>query len=179
MVSLRPVNADDIQTLAQIHIEGWNGAYGGLVDNEFLSVPTIEERSAQWQEWIDVPESGAALAVNDDGSAAGFVSYGKLKTPPPGSSPIRPLYSSEIYGLYLLPDYYRQGIGTMLIKHAAAQLMALRHKSMCLWVLEKNSRAVPFYKKMGGERCGKHMIELGQTKVKEICFGWRDLSILV
>ena len=53
----------------------------------------------------------------------------------------------------------------------------MKHKSMCLWVLEKNERAVSFYKKLGGERCGKKEIEIGKSKVKEVCFGWRNAGV--
>lgn len=123
-------------------------------------------------------DSGTSLALIED-RPAGFVSYGRLKTPPPGSSPIRPLYSAEIYGLYLLPAYYRQGLGTRLMAEAAQQLRAMKHKSLCLWVIEKNNRAVSFYKERGGERIGKHDIEIGPSRVREICFGWRDTAGLL
>jgi len=175
---IRPATEADISALAALHIAGWQGAYGGLVDNEFLKIPTLEDRIKSWEEWIHLGDCGTHLAVTEDGQPVGFVSYGRLKTPPPGSSPIRPLYSAEIYGLYLLPDYYRQGIGTKLMGHAITELKDMRHKSLCLWVLEKNSRAVSFYKKQGGERCGKHDIQLGTTTAREICFGWREMPLL-
>lgn len=176
--SIRPATQDDIPDLARIHIQGWHGAYGGIVNSAALKTPTLDERIRQWNEWIHLEDSGALLAVSENGEAAGFASYGRLKTPPPGSSPIRPLYSGEIYGLYLLPDYYRQGIGTALLKEAARKLREMRHKSLCLWTLEKNKRSVSFYNKMGGERCGKHDIEIGSDRVREVCFGWRDTAVL-
>ncbi len=178
-MNIRPATENDIPALAQIHVQGWKDAYGGLVYNEFLNVPTIEDRTQQWQEWIKIEESGIQLAIDGDGTPVGLVSYGKLKTPPPGSSPIRPLYSAEIYGLYLLPEYHRQGIGTALMKEAAQKLQVMKHKSLCLWVLEGNKRAVSFYKAKDGQRCGKHDITLGPTTAREVCFGWRDTNVLI
>jgi hypothetical protein len=64
------------------------------------------------------------------------------------------------------------------MRGAAQSLAALKHKSLCLWVLEKNERAANFYKKLGGERCGKKDIEIGPTTAREICFGWRDTARL-
>ena len=78
------------------------------------------------------------MAYDENGTAAGFVNFGKIKTAPPGMSPIRPLYSGEIYALYILPAYWRQGLGTLLIGQAAQELTLMKHKSLCLWVLEKN-----------------------------------------
>ena len=113
---------------------------------------------------------------SDSGTPMGFVNYGRVRTPLPGSSPIRPLYSGEIYAIYVLGAYWRQGVGTSLMTEAVQGLRAMKHKSMCLWVLEKNDRAGSFYKRHGGERCGKKDIEIGSSRVKEICFGWRDTA---
>ena len=163
----------DIPAIARIHVEGWKGAYGGIIDQAHLDGITIEERAAQWKEWL--PNNTTLLACQDD-KPIGFIAFGKVQTPPPGTSSIRPLYTSEIYGLYLLPEYYRQGIGRALMQAACTTLLEQKHKSMCLWVLDKNDRGKGFYEAMGGQRIGKHMIEIGPTKAKEICYGWRDIT---
>jgi hypothetical protein len=32
---------------------------------------------------------------------------------------------------------------------------------------------------MGGQRVGKKMIEIGPTKAKEMCYGWRYIDIIL
>lgn len=179
MVTIRPATIDDIPVIARLHVAGWAGAYGGIIDQAYLDSLDETTRAAQWRGWFDPKEAPVLMASDDQGNPAGFVGYGRLRTPPPGSSPIRPLYSGEIYALYILPAHWRQGIGTALLRAAAQGLADMRHKSLCLWVLEKNERACTFYKKAGGERCGKKDVEIGPTKVREICFGWRSTASLL
>jgi GNAT superfamily N-acetyltransferase len=133
-----------------------------------------ESRAADWRNWLGEGKTQAQIARDENGAPAGFVSYGPLRTPPPGMSQIRPLYSSEIYALYILPAYWRQKLGTQLMGAAALHLRTLRHRSLCLWVLERNKRAVTFYKARGGQRCGKKEVEIGGAALTDIAMGWRD-----
>lgn len=174
---IRKATQDDIPTIAALHIEGWKGAYGGIVDQAYLDSLTVEKRIKDWQGWLAAEESEVFLA-EEDGKPAGFVVIGRTKTPPPGSSPIRPSHSGEIYALYLHPDFWRKGIGTTLIKHAARELKERKHSTVCLWVLDANVRARAFYEKMGGQKIGNKMIEIGPSKLKEVCYGWKDTSAL-
>jgi ribosomal protein S18 acetylase RimI-like enzyme len=89
--------------------------------------------------------------AEEQGTPAGFVVTGRTKTPPPGSSPIRPSHSGEIYALYLAPAFWRRGIGTALLKHGARHLKEQKHGTMCLWVLDKNQRAKAFYERWAGK----------------------------
>ncbi len=176
-MNIRAITASDIPTIAALHIEGWKGAYGGIVDQAYLDSLTIEKRIEDWTGWLAADESTVFLA-EDAGVPAGFVVTGRTKTPPPGSSPIRPSHSGEIYALYLAPDFWRKGIGTALIKHGARHLKEQKHSTICLWVLDKNQRAKAFYEKMGGQKLGGKMIDIGPSSLKEICYGWKDTAAL-
>lgn len=177
MPLIRKAETADIPTIAALHIEGWKGAYGGIVDQGYLDSLTLEQRIADWTQWMTAGESEVYLA-EEDGQAAGFVVIGRTKTPPPGSSPIRPSHSGEIYALYLPPAMWRRGIGTALIKHAARELKERKHATVCLWVLDANVRAKAFYEKMGGQKIGNKMIEIGPSRLKEVCYGWKDTTAL-
>src|SRR5262249_6328531 len=113
---IRAATQDDIPAIAQLHVQGWKGAYGGIVNQSYLDSLDEKAREKQWREWFDPQNNPVQIAFDDEGNPAGFINYGRLRTPPPGSSPIRPLYSAEIFALYLLPQYYRQGIGTALMR---------------------------------------------------------------
>jgi len=176
--SIRLATQDDIPAISKLHIVGWHGAYGGMVDQSYLDGLRIEDKIKSWGEIFSKNETQTLIAETDDNKAIGFVNFGKLMTAPPGTSSIRPLYSSEILALYLLPVYFRQGIGTALMEKAVKELRGNKHRSTCLWVLEKNERAKKFYESLGGQRIGKQMIEIGPSRVKEICFGWRDISVI-
>ena len=177
-MNIRQATLNDIPAIATLHVTGWQGAYGGLVDQDYLGNLTIEKRMADWTGWIKAGETQSFLAEIDS-QPAGFITVGRTKTPPPGSSPIRPSHSGEIYALYLHPDCWRQGIGTALFHHGIERLKEQGHTSVCLWVLDGNKRGKAFYNKMGGQKLGGKMIEIGPSKLKEICYGWRDTSILL
>jgi ribosomal protein S18 acetylase RimI-like enzyme len=172
---IRKATQDDIPAIAALHIEGWKGAYGGIVDQGYLDGLTVEQRTKDWEGWMAAGESEVYIA-EEGRKPAGFVVIGRTKTPPPGSSPIRPSHSGEIYALYLHPDFWRRGIGTALIKHAARELKERKHSTVCLWVMDANVRAKSFYEKMGGQKIGSKMIEIGPSKLKEVCYGWKDTS---
>lgn len=174
---IRPATIDDVPSIAALHVAGWQGAYGGIVDQAYLDSLSIEQRKADWQKWLASGETTVFIAEKD-GRPGGFIAYGRTKTPPPGSSNIRPTHSAEIYGLYLHPDFWRQGMGRALLQAAAVDLRDKKHKSLCLWVLDGNARGKSFYESMGGQRIGKHMITIGPDDLKEICYGWRDTAPL-
>ena len=177
-MQIRKATEADIPSIAALHVEGWKGAYGGIVDQGFLDALTVEVRIADWSKWLHTGESEVFLAEKD-GVDAGFLVIGRTKTAPPGSSPIRPSHSGEIYSLYLRPDMWRQGIGTALLKHGFSELKAKKHSAVCLWVLDANSRGKAFYEKSGGQKLGGKMIEIGTKSYKEVCYGWRDTATVI
>lgn len=172
---IRPATTNDVSDIANLHIKGWQAAYGGLVDQAYLDSLRPEERQKDWEKWMEAGETTTLLAERD-GRAAGFVTYGRTKTAPPGDSNIRPQYPGEIYALYLDADMWRQGIGRALMQAAFQGLSDQKMKGACLWVLDGNRRAKAFYEALGGQRIGKKMITIGPSQLKEICYGWRDLK---
>ena len=176
-LSIHQATIEDVAAIAAIHVAGWRGAYDGILDPSYIESKTIDHRLNQWKEIFEKNESDIWIAKDED-KAVGFIGYGRLKTAPPGTSKIRPQYSSEIYALYLLPDFYRQGIGTGLFRQAAVNLKTQKHTSLCLWVLDRNKRGCHFYEALGGQRIAKKIVEFGPTQAKEVCYGWRDISVL-
>jgi ribosomal protein S18 acetylase RimI-like enzyme len=177
--TIRAATTNDIPALAHIHVEGWKASYGGIVNEQFLDSLTEEKQAADWQRWFGEKNMEVLIAHDAVGKPAGFTSFGKLRTPIPGGSPIRPLYTAEIYAIYILPQYWRQGLGRQLMGAAALKLKDMKHKSLSLWVLEKNTQACEFYKSLGGQRCGKKDIDVGGTKVKDVAYGWRSTESLL
>jgi GNAT superfamily N-acetyltransferase len=176
-LTIRKATLEDVKSLATIHVVGWQGAYGGIMDQAYIDSQTIEKRTADWSQWIRDNTVERWLAFEDE-KPVGLIAYGPLRTAPPGTSSIRPLYTAEIYALYILPKAWRKGVGSALLNASVQNLLEQKHTSMCLWVLDKNKRACAFYEKMGGQRVGKKMVEFGPSTLKEVCYGWRDIKTL-
>jgi len=174
-VSIIPASTDDVSTMACIHVASKQAAYADIVDEAFLQSKTHAEYEAKWQTWLAQEGIDVLLLLEND-APAGFISYGRMQTPPPGTSKIRPQYTAEIFAIHIHPDHWRKGLGKTLIQHAAKTLKDEKHSSLCLWVLGKNERATKFYDALGGSRLGKRNVEVGPNKLKEVCYGWRDIS---
>ncbi|HTK85368.1 MAG TPA: GNAT family N-acetyltransferase [Patescibacteria group bacterium] len=176
--NIRQAIAGDEKNLAHLHVQGWRDAYGGLIDQSFLDSLDENDRAEKWTQWLKETHGPVLMAFDAGNKPAGFVNFGKLRTPLPGQSAIRPLYTGEIYAIYILAPYWRKGLGRALMRAAAEGLASQKHKSMCLWVLEGNERAIGFYKALGGQRCGKKEIEIAGSTRTELCFGWRNTDPL-
>ncbi|MEC7575989.1 MAG: GNAT family N-acetyltransferase [Pseudomonadota bacterium] len=177
--TIRTATIDDIPALAQLHCQGWKDSYVDLVPQDYLDGLTPEEFAEKWKKWMPDDISTALIAEDENGNPAGFSMFGSLQTPVPGQSSIRPIYSAELYAIYLDKDHWGKGLAQMFFKETAAALKDQKHYSMALWVVGGNKRACKFYEKMGGQRIGKKVVEIGGRNVKEACFGWRDTSNLL
>ena len=173
--TIREAYADEYTEIATIHVQGWQAAYADIVNNEYLKTLSIEKRAENWKRFLQDETNKIYLAVNEKNQPIGFSNCGKTQTFPKRIVPEDFEYKGALLSLYLLPEYYRQGIGTALFDQAITGLKELGHTKMCTWSLEKNTRAQEFYKAKGGTEIGEEIIKIGPDKFKEICYGWDQL----
>jgi ribosomal protein S18 acetylase RimI-like enzyme len=67
----------------------------------------------------------------------------------------------EIERIYVLNDFYGQGIGLKLLEKAITIAREKRLKSIWLGVWERNHRALRFYEKNGFQVFDKHIFKMG------------------
>ena len=150
---------DDRMAVSRIYEEAWKTAYRGIVPQAYLdSIP-----GGRWAERIDRPGWEVLLALSD-GIPVGTVTYGASRLQD------RPDWG-EIYAIYLLPAWWRQGIGRALLQNASDELRETGMVKQHLWVLEENLPARRFYEKMGF--CfsgGRTSFTLGGKELWELCF---------
>ncbi|MEZ5815386.1 MAG: GNAT family N-acetyltransferase [Alphaproteobacteria bacterium] len=173
--TIRKAHPDDFHDIAKIHVLGWQAAYADIVDNEYLQTLSVEQRAQNWKRYLRDDTNRIYLAINEQNQPVGFSSCGTTQTFPKNVRPEDFPYKGGLLALYLLPEYYRQGIGTALFTRAAQGLKKLGHNAMCTWSLEENIRAQAFYKSMGGREIDEEMITIGPGTFREICFGWDEL----
>ena len=80
------------------------------------------------------------LVAKDGDHVIGFVCYGAYQ------DQTLPQHG-EIYALYVLQDYQKQGVGFALMNAAIEKLQTYSH--IALWVLKGNQRAIAFYQQYG------------------------------
>ena len=123
---------------AYVHCRAWKEAYRGLIDQTFLDGRTLEfseERA------LRSFRSGVSTLLAKDGDrVVGFADYGAYRGDDMQDA-------GEVYAIYLLGDYYGQGIGARIM-NAALQDMPSIDKAV-VWVLKGNQRAIRFYESFG------------------------------
>lgn len=143
----------DARGLAEAHIAAWRAAYRGVMTDEFLDGLDVERRESGWRRQLPEPPAGTrCLAAEVDGRIAGFVIVG----PPAGDEDTPALGESgegtavgQLYAINLHPDWWAQGIGTLLLAGAADELRGLGYSHAYLWVEQSNERAIAFYNGRG------------------------------
>lgn len=171
-VSIRPALPADANGIARAHVASWRTSYQGIVRDDILAGLSMDERACYWQRQLETEQPGYFVYVAEqDGNIIGFTSGGMERS---GDL----LYKGEIYALYLLEEYQRQGIGRMLVEASVISLLAGGLESMLIWVLRDNpSRR--FYETIGGVYVREQEIEIRGQKLVEVAYGWDNLRNMV
>ncbi len=168
---IRPVVRNDAQRLAHVHVEAWRTAYRSILPGEFLDKLSKQDRQEKWETILskDAPHE-FNIAAEVDGQIVGFA----------GGGPERnndPRFVGELYALYLLTQYRRQGIGTALLNESMNLLTNRDMHSMKVWVLKENPFR-NFYKKRGGTLLTDELkVTIGDLALTEIAYGWSEFEL--
>lgn len=166
-MQIRRAVPGDEKGIATVHVESWQSTYKGILKDELLINLSVERRENQWKEAIDANQV-IYVALNNEGEIIGFITGGKSRSPEYN-------YDGELYAIYILAEYHRQGIGKMLIFQLTSELKALGYQSMIVWVIRDNpSREA--YKKLGAISFDSKDFEIGEQKLKEEALVWENLN---
>jgi RimJ/RimL family protein N-acetyltransferase len=155
MYEIRYADVSDAEILGEIHSKSWKMAYKNIVPDSILDNMSAENRKMYFEKALSEKTEEDAL-IYIDNKAVGFMCIGKCRDEDQDIS------CGEIWGIYLLPEYWNRGIGACFIQWGLNELKNRNFKKVTLWVLEDNLRARRFYEKMGFRHDGT---------VKEIVIG--------
>nr|WP_103341126.1 GNAT family N-acetyltransferase [Amycolatopsis sp. CA-126428] len=152
MSTVRAATVADAPAIGEIHVRSWQAAYAGLIPAEFLARLSASSRAAAWARRIG--DGGGVLVAEEDGVIAGFAAFGP----------------SQLYALYLLPEFWGRGLGRTLHDRVVEELSG---DSAVLWVLATNERAKAFYVRQGWVDDGARQTETiddGRVTLEEMRF---------
>jgi GNAT superfamily N-acetyltransferase len=118
---------DDALSLSEIHVLAWQGAYRGLLPDSLLDSLSAADRLPRWQERL-AETTSRVLVAELDGQATGWLVIGEQR-----DEDLDPKRVSEIYAVYVHPDFWRHGCGAALITRAKAELTTLGYAEATLW----------------------------------------------
>ena len=149
-VTIRLAVPADALDMAEIHMRSWEAAYKDIIPASYIKEKNAG-RPALWQRVI-TDENTTEYVIQADGKTVGLMGVGPSRDEDTGDD----VY--ELTGLYLLPEYFRQGIGTQAMEFAFDRARGLGKKVMTVWLIADNLNAKNFYKKFGFAEDGKSRI---------------------
>jgi ribosomal protein S18 acetylase RimI-like enzyme len=166
---IRPTQKIDAHSISSIYVQTWRDTYLSLIPYDYLwSMSTARHERAFFDE-LDSNHS-IGFVAEDAGRVVGFVTGGYERH-------ADPVYSGEIYTLYVLRNLQRRGIGTELVCALAGQFGRLGIYSMLVRVLKLNPYR-RFYEKRNGIHL-KSEHQLLETEVLDVqVYGWPDTTLI-
>jgi len=151
-LTLRPARPADAAAVAGIHVRSWQGAYRGLMPDDYLDALRPEDRMARYDFAAIDPWAPATVVALEGGIIRGFATTGRDRS---GSD----TETGELMALYVDPPAWGTGIGRRLIAAARQRLTEAGCTEAVLWVLDGNTRAERFYRRDGWHADGRRQQE--------------------
>ena len=132
MTTIRRAQLADAEELARCHVAAWRDSYRPAISEQILANLSIDQYVAKWTARIDgEPASQVLIADHQPGRVIGLL-YGGPERSGEGQ------YGGEIYSIYVLREFRRQGIGRKLFNEFSRSLLEAGISSLLVWVFEEN-----------------------------------------
>jgi ribosomal protein S18 acetylase RimI-like enzyme len=133
-VNIRPAGDTDRQAIAALHAASWRASYANVIAPDYLAA--IDANMARhWAELL-LGERDILLLAEDPGPVGFILAWDGE----PG----------WVNTLHVLPQHRSGGVGAALMAAAARQLRGQGRRALYLDVLTTNTRAIAFYRRLGG-----------------------------
>jgi ribosomal protein S18 acetylase RimI-like enzyme len=141
----RPATVADLPRISEIHVDSWDAAYRGLIDDGALDERTVDVRLEQWRELMEDPPGGHIVAVAEvDGAIVGFIRAGHSD-----DDDVDPETTVNVFALYLDPARRGEGVGRDLLRWTLDRYAERGFKVATLYSLVGNEPARRFYERNG------------------------------
>src|SRR5206468_189675 len=130
---IRPAHQTDAEAIAKVQVDTWRSTYKGILSDGFLAALSYEQRAKAWHSILSDPKPNqfAYAAMQDAKEIIGFAVGGQERN---GDTE----YTGELYALYVLEAFQRQGLGHRLTATLARSCIDAGLGSLLVWVLEGN-----------------------------------------
>lgn len=160
-IKIRKVRKADLTEVVDISIRGWQTAYRGIIDDDFLD--SMDKQEMLKRQLEDYQKDGFIVAELEE-KVVGFCRYIDSNEKTPDIEGI----DCEICALYVKPELKRHGIGKAMFKYVTNEFKIKEKKKMIIWCLKENEPSRKFYKIMGGiEIPQEHFYEKAGKKYQE------------
>ncbi|MEJ2794304.1 GNAT family N-acetyltransferase [Iodobacter sp. LRB] len=158
---IKKATQDDCLSIAQVHVLSWQHAYCDLLPGDYLAQLSVEKREAMWRNALSMGSSQVLVARSGD-VLLGFISFAACRDEDAASD------QAEIWSLYVCPAYWATGVGRALYFAAKVQIQEQGFKTLSLWVIKGNQRALQFYTRAGFKSDLSKTFELAGAELQEL-----------
>jgi ribosomal protein S18 acetylase RimI-like enzyme len=173
-VTIRPATPADAIAIAELHAESWRSTYRGILRDDFLDGPVVEDRRRLWDSRLSGPSSDVQLVrlVEHDGKLKAFVC---------AFLDADAKWGALLDNLHVVPSSQDQGLGRTLMGEAAGWVLQHRPKSpLHLWVFKDNVSACQFYNHLGGVIAERHVhLAPDGSHVEAVRYYWEEARALL
>lgn len=166
-VIIRKVKREDIPFVVDIKTKGWQSAYDGIVDDEYLN-NLDNERAARIAKMEASFNANGFIVAELDGEVVGFCRYVANNS----FSPEVKGADCELTAIYVRPDLKHCGIGSRMFGYVVEEFRRQGKTRMILWCLRDNEPSKRFYAKMGGKIIKEKAVIIGGKNYTECCFSY-------
>lgn len=158
-VSIRPAEPGDVRGIQRVAEDAWNTVYAGVLEQDTIDA-ALHEWYAHGLVQQQIVDEDVVFFVADDGtSVVGYVSGG-----------LNEQGSGEVGAIYVDPEYWRSGIGSLLLDHFEDHGSEAGWETMQIRVIAENDVARSFYEKHGYEVESTEEAPLFGEPIEEVCY---------
>lgn len=149
-VQIRLASSSDAGSIAHLHVESFAATYDHLPETREAAKERRGDWEASWTHRLGT-EAGAntLLVATTAGDLMGFVYFG-----PSPDADDDPRQVGQILSIHVHPTSKGRGVGRALMAEATRVLQSSGYEAATLWVVDTNTRAQDFYKKLGWQHDG-------------------------
>src|ERR1700730_2875257 len=122
-ITFRRATVADSLAVAQVHVQSWRESFTGIVPQSFLDKMSAANRAQAFSTRFAVDFYRMFIAETPENAVIGFADFGKARETE------RP-FEAELYAIYLVRDFQRQGIGGKLFALGVESLVSDGMNSM-------------------------------------------------
>ena len=157
---IRIANQNDVQQIAQVHVQSWKETYIGIIRQHVIDELSVEQRIQLWQKLV-IDQNHRIFVYEHEGQILGFLD-GYLN---PNNN------IAEIKAFYFLKEIKGQGIGRAMFEQFYQLANSAHYQRLQLGVINQNPSRY-FYEKMGGKMMGEDEIPEYGKGIFEVFYQW-------